>query len=435
MRLTLFSVLFIPLFGYAQLLEHIGLNQEPQPEDLLCQPGDYYVQEIDESIGYPQGSLVNDFTLYDLEGNAFTLSESLAEGKPVLLVSSSYTCPVFRGKINVLNAIHDILGDQLTVAVIYTVEAHPTDVSPYFGYVNTGAANIEEEILYAQPTTYAERRIVLENMLAAENIAFPIFIDGTCNEWLEHFGPAPNIGYLIGTDGVVIAKHPWFHKYPDSIFCDLQDLISLPNEPDCGNTAEGSFSVSVEADSSVSGSPGETLYAHAMLFNYSSEDVLIGVERIATDIPAAWSTSLCTDICLPPQTSYTDVLLEEGDSLLFTFYFYTDELPASGNGTVAFTNLNNENEQVVQVFYGSSESTGVIDLGIASFEVFPNPCSGFLRHPFGKNVSLSVLNAVGLIQMEIFSEAGFINTSTLESGYYFLLEPISKTVIPFVVAN
>ncbi|MBK9629322.1 MAG: hypothetical protein IPO56_16955 [Flavobacteriales bacterium] len=55
------------------------------------------------SCGRPEGEQAADFTLFDLDGNAFNLEDALLAGKPVLMISSSYTCPLFRGKVPGIN--------------------------------------------------------------------------------------------------------------------------------------------------------------------------------------------------------------------------------------------------------------------------------------------------------------------------------------------
>ena len=70
------------------------------------------------------------------------------------MIGSSYTCPVFRNKLPVINDVVATYGAQLTTIIVYTPEAHPyLDVSPYFGAVNTHQANISSGILYEQPET------------------------------------------------------------------------------------------------------------------------------------------------------------------------------------------------------------------------------------------------------------------------------------------
>lgn len=420
-RIFLF-LLAVSSSARAQLLPHIGSVTEPGPELALCDPGDYFLTPIGEDIGYAEGSFVNDFTAFGINGEQFSLSNALSLGKPVLLVSASYTCPVFRNKVPLLSSMQQNLADQLTIAVIYTVEAHPTDVSPYFGYVNTGEANQNAGILYAQPTTYGERLAIAQDMMDAMNIGFPLYLDGACNEWLENFGPAPNMGYLLDTEGRVMAKHPWFHSYPDHIFCDLESLIVLPQPPNCELQAGGSFNLEVDADTAVSGNAGSTLYAFAQIVNSSDENVLVSIERVESDLPPGWSTSICTDICLSPGIENTEVLLSPGEVVLYTNYFYTSGQAAQGSVTMRFSNAEDSLESFTQVFSASTLSLSLGEPGPSvPCRVFPNPVHRLLAVScIQAEAALEVWSPEGRFIMELAGGSDYGDVSGLSPGIYHL---------------
>ncbi|MBK7967378.1 MAG: hypothetical protein IPK10_20320 [Bacteroidetes bacterium] len=138
------------LSSSAQLLPSIGLSALPNSADSICP---IVPTNAGGAIpGIMPGVTVPDFKLYTLSGDSVDLSQVLQQGLPVLLISSSYTCPVFRGKIPNINTVDSIYQGQLQVYVVYTVEAHPDiDVSPYSGNVWTTSANISEGVLYRQP--------------------------------------------------------------------------------------------------------------------------------------------------------------------------------------------------------------------------------------------------------------------------------------------
>ena len=71
-----------------------GLPADPAP---ICSIPNQ-VPPIDSS-GRPEEERAADFTAYDLSGDAFQLSDALALGKPILMIATSYTCPVFRNRI------------------------------------------------------------------------------------------------------------------------------------------------------------------------------------------------------------------------------------------------------------------------------------------------------------------------------------------------
>lgn len=156
------------------------------------------------------------------------MSGLLNSVKPVLLVGCNYTCYVFRGKIDVINEMKAMYGDDLQIYLVYTVEAHPViDFSPYFGYENVGADNYAEGILYRQPTTYGERKDIVSDMLANETINVPVLIDGPCNEFWTNWGTNPNPAWLIAPDGYVYDAQKWFNKEPEDMYASIDDLLGL----------------------------------------------------------------------------------------------------------------------------------------------------------------------------------------------------------------
>jgi len=73
-------------------------------------------REESPSLGY----LAPDFTLFDLEGRAITLSE--LEGKPVLLNFWATWCPPCRAEMPALQEFHERYGDQVTLLGINWAE-------------------------------------------------------------------------------------------------------------------------------------------------------------------------------------------------------------------------------------------------------------------------------------------------------------------------
>jgi hypothetical protein len=388
MKKLLYSpFLFLLLIGWTiqaqpQLKPSIGIGPEPDPSDAICDIP-LYLDNFSFS-GYQEGDTIPDFNLFDLDGNELKLGESMQDGKPVLLISSSYTCFVFRGKIPLINELQQQFGDDINIYIIYTVEAHPDGViSPYFGFENVGNANISEGVLYPQPATYGERLDIVEDMLDAYQLDVPVYIDGPCNEWWSNFGPAPNNATLISPEGIVVAKHPWFDKFPFDIRCDLYTQFGL-GDPCSSNPTPGTFDFSmINGDTLVSGYAGETLYLFGDLQNNSNDPVLIEIMRLIEDVPTDWATSLCTDICLPPSVDSTAVYLEPGENLVYTMYFYTGDLPDQGRVRMGFRNTALSQNKFFQWMYAESETNPVSSASQAdkkvAIEVGPNPLTNYLQ--------------------------------------------------------
>ena len=126
MKKLILIAFVLPLLikAQVQLLPSIGIGSLPNDSDSVC-------AIIPRAQGNPwiavnPGDTMADFTLYDISGNAVTLSSVLKSGKRVLKVAGSYTCPIFRNHMPDLNAVAAQFGNQIECFAVYEVEAHPT---------------------------------------------------------------------------------------------------------------------------------------------------------------------------------------------------------------------------------------------------------------------------------------------------------------------
>ena len=96
--------------------------------------------------------------------------------------------------------------------VVYVIEAHPVgSPSPYSGDEWTSSASTDKEgNPLTQPSTYPERVAQSTQMVQELGITIPVLIDEMDNPVWCTYGPAPNIAYLIGTDGRIVAKQSWY---------------------------------------------------------------------------------------------------------------------------------------------------------------------------------------------------------------------------------
>jgi Iodothyronine deiodinase len=362
--------------GQPVLLPTIGLAALPADSDPICTLPTQ-TPPI-SNVGRPEGEQAAHFTLYDINGNAFNLEDALLQGKPVLMISSSYTCPVFRNKVPKINDLVASYSSQLHIVIVYTPEAHPAvDISPYFGAVNTSQQNIDAGILHQQPTTYGERKAVLQEMLDSLQIDAPVYIDGPCNAWWDYYGPQPNNAYLIDLNGTFHTHHDWFDKLPEDIDCDIEDVLALPPGGDCGaETFGGHFNVQWMSNDTVYGTGGTTLTAHLKLFNTSAtEDVLVRVVKLQTNLPGGWQTSLCLDACYLPDVDTAIVPIAAGDTMHFYYYFYSTPGDAIGYTRVGMRNESDFNNGFSRELWGvGSGSVGIVETTSPSpLAIAPNP--------------------------------------------------------------
>jgi hypothetical protein len=372
---TLLSIcISLSAFAQVQLLPSIGLTVLPLDTDPVC-------TIIPRSQGNPwtpvnAGDTMADFTLWDINGNSVTLSNVLNSGKRALIVSGSYTCPIFRNHMTDLNAVSAQFGSQIECFVVYTVEAHPTgSPMPQSGNINPSNPP------YSQPTTYGERKAIVQDLLNGVNgppvgnyipvpVSVPIYIDGPCNEWWQYYD-APNNAYLIDTNGVLFAYHDWFHNSnppngpSTNIWCDIDSLLGV-NSGLCTQVTSftGTFDFQLKPGATIPtfGNAGDIIDIFGEIINNSNDGVKVNIERVMNILPSnTWESSMCIGVCLPSNQDTTSAIIAAGDTLDFSYHFFTDPLmlgPDTGRARVRFTNANGGQQYIIQNYrartYGPS---------------------------------------------------------------------------------
>ncbi len=89
--------------------------------------------------------------------------------------------------------------------IIYTKEAHAIDT----GRVGRSSYDEQGNPIY-EPQTYDERIALAHKTITAEGITVPVLVDEMDNAVWHTYGPAPDIAYLIGTDGKIVEKQGWY---------------------------------------------------------------------------------------------------------------------------------------------------------------------------------------------------------------------------------
>ena len=429
------------IFSQVPLDTFLGEDYLPADDEPIC-PFPIYPDVTPDLEGPFAGTLVHDFKLYTLEGDSVQLSGILNDRKPVLLIGCNYTCFVFRGKINLINNVKEYYGDAIKIYLVYTVEAHPViDVSPYFGVEAVGDQNYADGILYRQPTTYGERKAIVSDMLAAETINVPVLIDGPCNNWWLNFGTAPNCAFLIDPDGYVFDDQNWFNKEPENIYASVDSLLGI-----CGTgtfTPTGTFTaVKDEDDETYYGTAGNVITAHFTLTNTSDDDVLIDFRRLSNDIPSGWLSYICTELCFSPDADSTTVYLAPGESETVRTDFYTDDIPASADMDISFTNTNDAtNTYSYSVHAESIAAAAVSSLSAENFiHIYPDPVQQggnvIIEFSDATTAAWQLFNAEGKI-----ISAGNTNadekyelpTENIAAGVYFFHVSGREGSIPVVV--
>jgi hypothetical protein len=410
-----------------QLLPSITQAQSPLPSDSICHIPVF--QGNFQNTGFAIDDLVADFKLYTPEGNSLQLSKALAAGTPVLLVNGNYTCPVWRNKYKAMEEMALWYGDLLQVYIVYTVEAHPIiDPSPYSGQVWVTSNNYQDGVLFPQPKTWGERAAIAQQMIEDMQINLPVLLDDPCNNWWTYFGPAPNNAYLIRPDGIVAAKHGWFHRSPANMWCDIDALLGT-KAPKCNPiNYNGTFAFELTGPEKISGQPGDILEGKGLLKNLSNTNhVEVRMRKVQVDAPKEWGTALCADICYATDVEETDIVLTPGEALPFIFYFYTGDSPDSAYALIRFNNLNLMGNTADQEFWAATEATTATHMpaSVRELQLWPNPATDFLyldgeAPPPGSKLSIYNLAGQPALQIPIAQWPLHLSLPPLPPGSYLL---------------
>lgn len=167
-----------------------------------------------DPIGIQTGQNLPQFFVYKLNGQRRPLFQSNS-GRPMLVVTGSYTCDVTRAQLLGLQRIKDAYQNRMDIVLVNTLEAHPqSSQSPYSAEPAPWPSidNINQGISAEQPLTMQERRDLAEKWVKEQQIEVPVVLDGPKNEFWKQAGQAPNMAVLINAEGEIISKQAWFSE-------------------------------------------------------------------------------------------------------------------------------------------------------------------------------------------------------------------------------
>lgn len=90
-------------------------------------------------------------------------------------------------------------GDRMHFLCVYIKEAHPTDGSQ-------SPANLDDEVLFTQPTTEDERAEVAAACMLQFNFSFPMVLDDMGDQVNDAYMAMPERLYVLDQDGRVTWK-------------------------------------------------------------------------------------------------------------------------------------------------------------------------------------------------------------------------------------
>lgn len=153
--------------------------------------------------GPKAGSVAPEFSLATLDGTRVALSD--LRGRPVVLEFGSYTCPIFCGHIEAMEAMAK-RHPETAFLVLYTREAHPGEVT-------------------REHRSSEDKRAAVRRLLAEEPITRTVLIDDVEGTVHRSYGAVWDAVYVIGPDGVVLLRQLWTH--PGEVEAVLDDLAAV----------------------------------------------------------------------------------------------------------------------------------------------------------------------------------------------------------------
>lgn len=162
----------------------------------------------DPEVQVAVGDRAVDVPLVALDGSRTSVSGLLGD-KPLLLVTGSWTCPVYQGRKKRMAKLAERFGDQIDTVLVYTTEAHPSpeDPSPYTG--TPWPAKFSDR----RQTTSTEERLAIARSLKAPSpvtVVVDPMDEGAEDPFWCTYGPCPHCGFLVSPDGRVEVVHEWF---------------------------------------------------------------------------------------------------------------------------------------------------------------------------------------------------------------------------------
>jgi len=146
------------------------------------------------------GDKAPSFELNDLDNKKLSLNSLL--GKPVVIEFGSYTCPVFRRKVQGLASLQTEYGDAVHWIMIYTLEAHPTDGWDI-------SINTQSGIELPQHTSFEKRLECAKLCKEKLDLKLHVLVDGYENKVTDAYGGRPNRGFVIDAEGKVVSRQAW----------------------------------------------------------------------------------------------------------------------------------------------------------------------------------------------------------------------------------
>ena len=135
------------------------------------------------------GTIVENVRIERLDGTPATLDE-VVDGRPLLIVFGSVTCPMTFGAVDVLRRLHDEFGDTVKFAMLNVREAHPGE-------------NLE------QPQSREVKHEHAKLLAAATSAPWETLVDTIDGDLHRRLAEKPNAAFLLAPNRMVLFRSLW----------------------------------------------------------------------------------------------------------------------------------------------------------------------------------------------------------------------------------
>lgn len=149
---------------------------------------------------------------YNLKGEKYGV-DSIFKSKPVIFVSGSYSCPVFRYNTKRLYRDMHRKSKKYDVYFIYLLEAHPLIGSPYGHRRDSTRQNKKDSIFISQQKYIKQRLASAAKARYDFNLFGKVLADNESNDYFVKFHAGPNSYLVFSKDGVLVEQRNWFRKH------------------------------------------------------------------------------------------------------------------------------------------------------------------------------------------------------------------------------
>lgn len=143
------------------------------------------------------GDIAPDFTLPLAVGEGEITLSKFGDGKPVVLVFGSLTCPPFRERMLAFDPIYQKYRDRAAFLMVYTREAHPESTI----YIRKGDEEILQKI---EQTDRMDERMEHARVCGPTlKFTFPTVVDKVDNKVNAAYAGWPSRFVVVGADGKI----------------------------------------------------------------------------------------------------------------------------------------------------------------------------------------------------------------------------------------